>query len=151
MDVDIIQLEPMIAASFYAFGLEPEVEAMDKLMDWADSKHIMIDVEKHPVWGFNNPPPFEAQQPYGYECWLQVKPETRPEGDMRIILFMGGTYAMYRCEGIEHIREDWIALFDWCKKNNYILGTHQGLEQIIGRNNLDSIEVNLYCPVVVTE
>ena len=147
MEVKLVKLKPMIVASFYAFGESPEGEALQKLNNWAKPKDFLNDIENHPIFGFNNPPPSGLGQEYGYEFWIKVDPKTEPEGDMRICFFGGGSYAVTRCTGVDKIHDIWLALFEWCKINNYKIGTHQGLEKFISGDSPEDLVIDLYCPI----
>lgn len=68
--VRIVRLEPMLAASFYAFGAEPEAAAWEQLKAWATRRGIWNDLERHPVFGFNNPGP-DGDGPYGSTCTVR--------------------------------------------------------------------------------
>lgn len=151
MEVKIIRLEPMIVASFYAFSESPEEEAFEKMNSWAKPKGLFADSENHPIFGFNNPPPSRPGQKYGYELWINVDPKTEPEKDMRVCFFGGGSYAVARCSGVHAIHDTWMALFEWCKKNTYKTGTHQGLEKHISGNSPENMVLELYCPIYEME
>jgi DNA gyrase inhibitor GyrI len=152
--VRIITLEPMRVASSYGFGTNPEEQAWLKLAAWAGAKGFLQDRAAHPIFGFNNPNPSPKNPRYGYEFWMKVAPEIEPDGDVRIIEFMGGTYAVTRCEAQgdpgKNMPAAWQNLIQWCKTNNHRFGSHQALENIIsGLENPDELVVDLYCPVII--
>ncbi len=145
--VKIVNLEPMLVASAYAFSKSPEQEAQQILNNWAEPRGLLNDLKNHPIFGFNNPPPSGPDQKYGYEFWIKVDPNTEPEKDIRICFFKGGRYAVARCTGANTIYKTWVALFEWCKAHNYKNGMHQGLEQFISGDSPETMVLDLYCPI----
>ena len=63
LDVKIVELEPMRVASFRAISKTPEHDAMKLLAQWAQGKGYLNDLEKHPIFGFNNPNPSTGKTP----------------------------------------------------------------------------------------
>ena len=151
-EVRIVRLEPMRLASVWGFGPSPETEAWAKLEAWAKPKGLYGDLENHPIFGFNNPNPTAGSPNYGYELWIKVDPETKPEGDVRILDFAGGLYAVKRCEvpkgQYEVIGETWKELVTWREDSKYKHATHQWLEKSVP-NDLPNIEfiLDLYLPI----
>jgi DNA gyrase inhibitor GyrI len=135
LKVEIRRLEAMRVASAYGFGANPEELAWQKLVEWADPKGFLDDIAVHPIFGFNNPYPTPGSSKYGYEFWIKVGPEIEPEGEVRIGEFLGGTYAITRCEAQGHpevvIPASWKLLADWCRSNNHPLGSHHALERFL--------------------
>ncbi len=151
--VQIVTLKPMRVASAYGFGDGPEEQAWERLAAWAGPKGFLDDKAAHPVFGFNNPNPTPASARYGYEMWMQVEPAVEPSGDIRIVEFMGGTYAMTRCEANgdpgKNIPAAWKALAEWVKANKHRFGRHQPLERVVsGQDNPAELVLELYCPIV---
>lgn len=64
MQVDLVTLATMRVASVRAFSETPERDAWEKLCAWAKPKMLLKDSAKYPVFGFNNPNPFEARHAY---------------------------------------------------------------------------------------
>lgn len=152
-EVQIVKLKPMLVASTYAFSKNPEVEAWEKLVAWAQPKGLLDDIDAHPIFGFNNPNPSTDNSKYGYEFWIKVGTNIEPEGDVRINEFYGGLYAVTRCETqgelYNTIPASWRQLIEWCKTSKYKFGYHQSLEKhIAGANNPDELTLDLYCPIV---
>lgn len=150
--VYIVNLDPMRMASVWGFGPSPEMEAWAKLEAWAKPKGLYDDLENHPIFGFNNPNPSAGSPNYGYELWLKVGPETMPEGEVRILDFAGGLYAVKRCEvpkgKFEVIGETWKGLVTWCEDSKYKHATHQWLEKSVA-TDLPDVEfvLDLYLPI----
>lgn len=134
LEVKIVKLKAMYAATFYGFGESPEQIAWDKLMAWAKPKGLLDDLKAHPIYGYNNPPPSDKGTKYGYMLWIKVEPETEPEDDMRVELFYGGVYAVTKCT-LDNIRQTWMELYKWAEENGHKHSYTPGLEK-----TLDSIE-----------
>jgi AraC family transcriptional regulator len=135
LDVRVVELEPMRVASLWAFGESPEDQVWEKLEAWAGPKGLLDHPEEHPIFGFNNPNPSAGSPNYGYELWVVVGPDVEPEGDVRILDFGGGLYAVARCEVAredpENIGRTWKRLAAWREDSRYACATHQWLEKSV--------------------
>jgi DNA gyrase inhibitor GyrI len=142
----------MRVASVHGFGESPESQAWDKLIAWAGPKGLLDDVEKHRIFGFDNPNPSPGSPNYGYEFWIVVDPDVEPDGDVRIVGFRGGLYAVARCEGLGNIGRVWQDLVGWREDSKYRGGSHQWLEEHIGpveaSQDPDALVLDLYLPIV---
>jgi AraC family transcriptional regulator len=152
LDVRIVRLEPTRVASFWGFGESPENKAWEKLLAWARPRGLLDDLEKHRLFGFNNPCPSGGSPNYGYEVWIVVDPDTEPEGDARILGFDGGLYAVTRCvvpKGqFEVIGDTWRKLVTWREDSKYRCGTHQCLEESLPMDLPDTeFVLDLYLPI----
>ena len=72
-----------------------------------------------------------------------------PEGDLRIINFSGGLYAVARFQGLEKIGAVWGELVKWQEGSKYKHGTHQWMENLLeGANGPpDKFVFDLYLPI----
>jgi DNA gyrase inhibitor GyrI len=133
LNVKIVQLEPTRATSVYGFGPNPEELAWSKLETWAGPRGYFQDPVRHRIFGFNNPSPTPASPNYGYELWITAGPEVEPEGDLRIVDFAGGLYAVTRLEQINDpntaIPQGWKDLYAWVEASPYSFAGHQWLEE----------------------
>jgi len=158
LEVNIVKLEPMRVASVRAISKTPEHDAWDKIHAWAEPKGLLEDIKKHPVFGFNNPDPSPDQKEYGYEFWIRVEPDVKPEGEIEIKEFEGGLYAVTTCKLKEEIEseffqekgylESWKKLVYWVKSSKYEFGKHQCLEKAHDPGASDEeLVLDLYCPI----
>ncbi len=157
-EVRIVKLEPMRVASVRAISTTPEHDAWEKMRSWAEPKGLLKDVDKHPVFGFNNPDPSPSRKEYGYEFWIRIGTDTKPTRDVRIKKFQGGLYAVKTCKLKEELEseffkkqgylESWKKIIDWVKSSKYKLGKHQALEKAHepGASGEELI-LDLYCPI----
>jgi len=118
LDVKIVELNPMRVASFRAISESPEHEASEMLLEWATGKGFLNDLEKHPIYGFNNPNPTKGKKEYGYEFWIKVDKDYSEEG-INLKEFPGGRYAVTTCRDLSEIGELWMKLYNWVKENGY--------------------------------
>lgn len=151
--IEIRRLDPMRVASTHGFGANPEEVAWRKLVEWATPKGLLRDLTTHPIFGFNNPYPTPDNPRYGYEFWIKVGPETEPEGEVRIGEFLGGLYAVARCEANGHpeknIPSGWQNLAEWCRNNNHPLGHHHALEKFLtSPADPSQLILELCCPII---
>jgi DNA gyrase inhibitor GyrI len=152
IDAKIVKLEPMRVASVYAFGTSPEAEAWNKLAEWAKREGLWEKRSEHPIFGFTNPITPNAHANYGYELWMQVPPELEPSGDTRIHEFMGGTYAVVRCDThgdpAAAIPQTWGKFADWLKATHHKQAPRQELEQFVtDADDPDNLVLDLYLPI----
>lgn len=111
----------MRVASVRAISKTPESDAWEKVRAWAKPKGLLNNIDKHPVFGFNNPNPSPDREEYGYEFWISVGPDIEPEGEIEVKEFPGGLYAVTTCklhgDPLGSIPEIWMKLWEWCKSN----------------------------------
>ncbi len=132
LDVRIVRLESMRVASAYGFGDQPENMAHEKMMAFIKSNNMHEGYgSTYRHFGFNNPNPSPGSPNYGYEIWVTVPLDTQPEGDIRIIDFMGGLYAVTRFENLENITRVWQALIHWREDSPYKCAYHACLENLL--------------------
>ena len=151
-EIRIVTLPPMRMVSVHGFGEGPELLAWEKLAAWAGPKGYLDDREAHPIFGFNNPNPSPGSPNYGYEFWMKVDPAEAPEGDVRVVDFNGGLYAVLRCtvrDGPDtEIPEAWQRLVMWREQSNYRRGTHQWLEEPLAVETPgEHFTLDLYLPL----
>ena len=147
LDVRIVTLEPMRVASAYGFGTNPEEQAWTKILAFAESKGLGLGEVR--CFGFNNPNPSPASPNYGYEEWMTVPPDVAPEGDIRIIEFSGGQYAVTRFQGLSRIGQVWQDLVLWLEDGPYQRGHHQWLEELLTSPSvpLEEYVFDLFLPI----
>jgi effector-binding domain-containing protein len=148
LDVRIVELAPMRMISAYGFGESPEAIAWDKLLTWARDQGMDLAAARY--FGFNNPSPSPGSPNYGYEQWMTVDEDVTPAGDLRIVDFSGGRYAVTRCK-LPQIGAAWRALVAWCEDHAYRSGTHQCLEESItpvGDTSFEEVVMDIYLPIV---
>jgi DNA gyrase inhibitor GyrI len=150
LEVRIVHLERLHLASSYGFGSSPELIAHQKMFDFLKSRNLLDGYgSKYRHFGFNNPDPTPGSPNYGYEVWVTVDPEVEPEGDIRIIEFPGGLYAVSRIEGVEKIGKMWGELVKWRERSAYKEAHHQYLENLINPLEADFSKFifDLYLPI----
>ena len=148
IEVQIIELEPMRMVSAYGFGAEPEGIAWEKIKAFAQNKGFDLADDSITTFGFNNPNPSQGSPNYGYEIWLPVAENVEPEGDLRIVNFSGGLYAVTTFKGLEHIGEVWIKLVKWAEGSKYKRAHHQWLEELTTYElSPEEYVFNIYLPI----
>lgn len=150
LDVRIEKLEPMRVASAYGFGPQPEGIAHEKMAAFLKSKNMLDGYGTiYPHYGFNNPNPSTGSPNYGYEVWVKVPEDIEPEGDVRILQFDGGMYAVTRFENVENIGRVWGELVHWRENSPYKHAHHQWLEHLLNPLETDfrKFVFELYLPI----
>jgi len=128
LEVKIVELEPMRVASFRAVSESPENDAFQKLYAWTQSKGLLDDLKKHPVYGFDNPSPSPGKKKYGYEFWIKIDDEYE-DHEVEIKDVPGAKYAVTTCYNLKDIGETWKRLDEWALINGYEMGEAQCLEK----------------------
>jgi DNA gyrase inhibitor GyrI/DNA-binding HxlR family transcriptional regulator len=157
-NVRIVTLEPMRVASVQAISETPEHDAWERMRAWAEPKGLLENLEEHPVFGFNNPNPSPGKKEYGYEFWIRVGPDVKPEGHVKIKQVEGGLYAVTTCNLKEELEsqffrengylESWKKITEWVESSTYHLGSHQCLEKAHEPGaSEDNLILDLYCPL----
>ena len=148
LSVRIVKLEPMVVASAYGFGDQPELQAWETLLTWAKSRGFKF--KDHRFFGFNNPNPSPGSPNYGYEQWMTVSPGEKPTGEIEIKEFSGGLYAVTRCEGLQHITQIWKQLVVWREESKYQEAPNQWLEECFTpeATRLEDFVFDLYAPII---
>ena len=150
MEVKIVKLEPLRVVSFHGFGEGPEDIAFDKLRAWAKSKGLLDDLEKHRVFGFNNPDPSPGSPNYGYEVWIEVAEGMAVAEGLTVKQFGGGLYGVTRVVGVENIGPGWGKLVAWRERSPYHSANHQWLEQSLtpgAEVSMEALTLDLYIPI----
>jgi DNA gyrase inhibitor GyrI len=152
LNVRIERLEPMRIASVQAIGESPEPEAWQKLRAWAEPRGLLEDIEQHPVFGFNNPPPDPDREGYGYEFWIKVDADSQRVGEISIKDYEGGLYAVTTCKLLGdaegEIPEVWMKLLDWVNRSKYTWRKTHELEKTHDPMvPIEEIVLDLYLPI----
>jgi DNA gyrase inhibitor GyrI len=150
LDVRIVRLEALHVASAYGFGASPEGIAHEKMQAFLKAKNLLDGYgTKYRHFGFNNPSPAPGSPNYGYEIWTEVGSDIQPEGDIRIVDFPGGLYAVTRFENLENIGRVWGELAQWRETSNYREANQQWLENMINplETDITKCVFDLYLPI----
>ncbi len=147
MEVKIVETQPMRVASFRAISESPEHEAAKLLADWAQGKGLLDDLEKNPVFGFNNPNPTEGKKEYGYEFWIKVDDDFEEEG-ITIKDIEAGSYAVTTSESLSIIGERWMQIIEWVKNSEHEFRDAEFLEKTHDFSAAeDELVLDLYVPI----
>jgi len=152
VDVRIERLEPMRVVSFYCFSETPEQDAWAKLSAWADARGLIVDLDRHPIFGFNNPNPTPRGGKYGYELWIRVDRDADSEGEVEVWDFEGGLYAVTTCRLQDDpsgtMPEVWHKLWEWVEESEYEWRPTHELEKARNpRAPEDEFLLDLYLPI----
>jgi DNA gyrase inhibitor GyrI len=150
LDVRIETLPPMRVISSYGYGPSPEAIAGEKMAAFLKKKGLLEGYgSKIPHYGFNNPNPSSGSPNYGYEIWAVVPPEIEPEGDLRLVEFCGGLYAVTRFENLARIGDVWMELVRWRENSRYQQAHHQWLEYLLNplEPDVSKYVFELYLPI----
>lgn len=152
MDVKIVTLEPMHVASARVVSESPEIDAWEKLKNWAEPRGYLNNLKEHPVFGFNNPSPEPEQKEYGYEFWIKVDAEIESARGIEAKAFSGGLYAVLTCkvkgDPWKTIPGAWQQLHEWVSESQYEYSALQDLEKHLNPGApVDEMVLELYYPI----
>ncbi|MFW9821719.1 MAG: GyrI-like domain-containing protein [Candidatus Thorarchaeota archaeon] len=157
-EIKIVELAPMRVASVRAISSSPENDAWAKMESWALKKGLLENLDKHPLFGFNNPNPEPGKIEYGYEFWIKVDEKTESDEIVNVKEFKGGLYAVKSCNLSKEVASDffkkngflesWYLLDQWVKDSQYQPGEHQSLEKAINPGTTEEeLILDLYFPI----
>lgn len=150
LEVRLEHLQPMRVACFRALSESPESDAWEKLRNWAEPKALLDDPQNHPVFGFNNPNPSPSRKEYGYEFWIRLQPEARPESEVEMQDFPGGLYAVTSRNlcGDPPLPETWRKLWDWVRASTHKWRRTHELERVRNPQAPEAdLVLDLYLPI----
>ena len=153
LEVQVRRLEPMRVASVRVLSESPERDAWTKLHAWAEAYGFHDNLERFPVFGFNNPNPVPNKKEYGYEFWCCVGEAVETHGDVEVKDVPAGLYACARCKlvgdpsGLD-ISDAWLKLWEWVQSSRYKWRVAQELERPLDPHAEEKDMVfELYLPV----
>ena len=151
IDVRFVHLPPYRVASAHAYSAQPEYQAWETLVAWAQPKGLLDPAQGRRIFGFDNPSPSAGSPNYGYEFWLTVDDTVQPADPIEIKHFPGGYFAVTRVKGVENIFNTWKALVTWCENSPHRMADNQCLEEQIGSLNIkasdEELTLDLYLPI----
>lgn len=122
-EVKMIDLDEMHVVVANGFGADPEYEAWNAILEFAEERQLDPWDQTHRFFGFNNPDPVPDSIEYGYEQWMTVSPDVPVAPPLETRDVDGGKYAMVRIHGLETIGASWQYLADWCEEHGYVVDT----------------------------
>jgi DNA gyrase inhibitor GyrI len=156
-DIRIFALPPMRVASVVVISETPEIEAWAKMRAWASEKGLLGNLDKHPVFGFNEPPPQPGKREYGYMFWIRVGDDIESDDVVEVKEVEGGEYAVTTCVLKEELKseffekhgilESWWRLEEWAKAHGYKYRGHPGLEKPHDPDAGPDLVLDLYYPI----
>jgi len=150
LEVQFIRLQPMRVVSFQAISESPENEAWAKLREWAEPKGYFDDLERNPIYGFNNPNPSPGKKEYGYEFWLVVNPDFKSD-EVEVKDVPESFNVVTRCnveDPARDITEAWKKILQWIKKHKIKFAGRCGIEKVIVPSHSgEGFILDIYIPV----
>jgi DNA gyrase inhibitor GyrI len=151
LNVKIVRLPALRVASVNGYGPNPEEIAFGKMRAYVKTAGLASDGLPHRFFGFNNPSPSAGSPNYGYDVWVTVASSAQSEGEVTVLDFPGGLYAVLSVRPItgEEIFPAWQQLVAWRETSPYRPASHQWLEEHIGDINLSfpDLTLDLYMPI----
>jgi len=150
LDVQFIRLLPMRVVSFHAVSETPENDAWKKLREWAEPKEYFDDLDKNPIYGFNNPDPSPGKKEYGYEFWLVVDSDFTSD-EVTVKDVPESFNVVTRCnveDPARDIGEAWKKILQWIKKHKIKMAGRCGIEKVIVPSHSgEGFILDIYIPV----
>ncbi|MCE7746100.1 MAG: ArsR family transcriptional regulator [Candidatus Heimdallarchaeota archaeon] len=150
LEVQFIRLLPMRVVSFQAVSETPENDAWKKLREWAEPKEYFDDLDKNPIYGFNNPDPSPGKKEYGYEFWLVVDQDFTSD-EVTVKDVPESFNVVTRCnveDPARDIGEAWKKILQWIKKHKIKMAGRCGIEKVIVPSHSgEGFILDIYIPV----
>ena len=118
LKVRLERLETLPIAYTHVLSETPEEDAWRKIEAWAKPRGLLEKNAATRVFG-RNTYPTNNPEPHGYEFFLTVSPDIKPEGDIKMGEIPGGLYAVLRFKNLSNITEAWEYLWRWIEDNKY--------------------------------
>jgi len=118
MEVRLERLKTMRAFYTHAFSDTPEEDAGKRIIEWAKSKGLIEKSIGARLFG-RNTYPTDKPEPHGYEFYLTVDSDIKPEGDIKTREIPGGLYAVLSFKNLYKIREAWEKMWKWIEESEY--------------------------------
>ena len=151
LNVKIVRLPALRVACVNGYGEGPEGIAFEKMRAYVKDKGLNADDQTHRFFGFNNPNPSAGSPLYGYDVWVTVDAAAQSEGEVKVLEFPGGLYAVLSIRPItgEEIFPAWQQLVAWREQSKYRPASHQWLEEHIGDidKQFPDLTLDLYMPI----
>jgi effector-binding domain-containing protein len=149
LEVRIVDMAPMRVASAHGFGTNPEEQAWNKILAFAEARGIDIGTAR--FFGFNNPNPSPGSPNYGYEQWMTVSTDVQAGGEITIKEIPARRYAVTHCKGVSTITEVWRKFILWFEDSPYRKPAHccECLEELLTPPDVPFEEYvfDLYLPI----
>jgi DNA gyrase inhibitor GyrI len=147
LKVRLVELAPMRVVSVLAYGPSPELDAWNRLLEWARAQGLW-DWSRHRFFGFNNPNPSAGSPNYGYEQWMTVESAVQASDPLQIKQLRGGRFAVARCR-LSNITATWMALYNWVQDGAYEMADNECLEECLTAPATEhpDAEFDLYLPI----
>lgn len=151
LDVQLVDLAPMHVVAARGYGTEPEYEAWNTILEFAEERRMDPWDSTHRFFGFNNPDPSPVRAAYGYEQWMTVEGDVSVDIGLDVKDAPGGRYATVNIHGLDTIGEAWQYLVEWCHSHDLAIDSEREpcLEEVL--NPIDVPErdwdMNLYLAV----
>jgi DNA gyrase inhibitor GyrI len=118
MEVRVERFETLRALYTYAFSDTPEEDAEKEIMKMAKTSGLLEKTTEARMFG-RNVYPTDKPEPHGYEFYLTVPDEIKPEGDHKMKELPSGLYAVLRFKNLIRIREAWEKIWRWIEESSY--------------------------------
>ena len=116
MKVRLERLETMNAAHTHVLCKTPEEDAKRKIIDWAKRNGV---IRKETRLFGRNTWPTDNPEPHGYEFFLTITQDIKPEGEIDLKIIPGGLYAVLRFTGLQKSEEAYNMLGKWLEESKY--------------------------------
>ncbi len=115
MKPEVLNQQSMNAAHFYSLGSQPEEEALNAALQYAQSNGLTDKTSR--LFG-RNIYLTDQPEPHGYEYYLTAD-KAQLSGNASLGEVPSGLYAVMEVAGIFNLPEGWKTLLDWTAANGY--------------------------------
>ena len=115
-EVQIKRIETMRAVYSYAFSDTPEQDAWIHIETWAKPKGLLTKEKGTRLFG-RNTYPTDNPEPHGYELYVTVDDEVKPEGNIKVGEIPGGLYIVLMSTKLIGMGDAWRYLWKWLEES----------------------------------
>jgi DNA gyrase inhibitor GyrI len=116
VDVKLVTLDQMIAATAHSLVQNPEEDALQKITSYAAANGLTGSSVR--LFG-RNIYLTDKPEPHGYEYYLTVQGKITENSDVSLGQIPGGLYAVMEIKNLFAIGEGWQNLFSWLETHGY--------------------------------
>ncbi len=116
IEVRLERLRTMRTAHVQVLSDVSEEDAGKKIMEWAERKGLFRKGVR--LFG-RNTYPTDNPEPHGYEFFLTIGPDVKPEGEIDIQEIPSGLYAVLRFMDLDKIGDAWRKLWGWIEESKH--------------------------------
>jgi DNA gyrase inhibitor GyrI len=116
--IEIETIDTLKTVYAHALTDTPEEDAWKKIRSWAEPKGLLTREKGTRVFG-RNTYPTDNPEPHGYELYITVNEQPKPETEIMVGEIPGGIYAILKSTNLKGMASAWPSLWKWVEESEY--------------------------------